>query len=100
MVGAQGHDGVTRTEYFRTEYEALQRAHQLLEDGDHHAALEEVEFAMDSPLEGGGFEPSVPVRDNVFRACARSTSDAARGTDGSNPAPSSGESVSRPQPPS
>jgi hypothetical protein len=28
---------VTRTEYFRTEYEALQRARQLLEDGDHHA---------------------------------------------------------------
>src|ERR1700731_1735521 len=49
-----------------------------------------------SPLEGGGFEPSVPrKRDNVFRACARSTSpsDAARGTEGSNPAPSSGESV-------
>jgi hypothetical protein len=37
MVGAQGHDGVTRTEYFRTEYEALQRARQLLQDGDHHA---------------------------------------------------------------
>jgi hypothetical protein len=28
---------VTRTEYFRTEYEALKRARQLLEDGDHHA---------------------------------------------------------------
>jgi hypothetical protein len=28
---------VTRTEYFRTEYEALNRARQLLEDGDHHA---------------------------------------------------------------
>ena len=27
---------VTRTEYFRTEYEALNRARQLLEDGDHH----------------------------------------------------------------
>ena len=57
--------------------------------------IEEVRFAPDSALEGGGFEPSVPrKRDNVFRACARSTSpsDAARGTEGSNPAPSSGES--------
>ena len=36
-TGAGGHEGVTRTEYFRTEYEALQRARQLLEDGDHHA---------------------------------------------------------------
>jgi hypothetical protein len=47
------------------------------------------------PAGGGGFEPSVPrKRDNVFRACARSTSpsDAARGTEGSNPAPSTGES--------
>jgi hypothetical protein len=36
-TGAGGHEGVTRTEYFRTEYEALQRARQLIEDGDHHA---------------------------------------------------------------
>ncbi|HWX31573.1 MAG TPA: hypothetical protein VNZ53_29590 [Steroidobacteraceae bacterium] len=36
-TGAGGHEEVTRTEYFRTEYEALQRARQLLEDGDHHA---------------------------------------------------------------
>jgi hypothetical protein len=36
-AGARGHEGVTRTEYFRTEYEALQRARQLIEDGDHHA---------------------------------------------------------------
>ena len=27
---------VRRTEYYRTEFEALQRARQLLEDGDHH----------------------------------------------------------------
>jgi len=33
---ARGHEGVRRTEYFRTEYEARNRAHQLLEDGDHH----------------------------------------------------------------
>jgi hypothetical protein len=29
--------GVTRTEFFSTEYEAHSRARQLLEDGDHHA---------------------------------------------------------------
>jgi hypothetical protein len=34
---ARGHEGVRRTEYFRTEYEARNRARQLLEDGDHHA---------------------------------------------------------------
>jgi hypothetical protein len=33
---ARGHEGVRRTEYFRTEYEARNRARQLLEDGDHH----------------------------------------------------------------
>jgi len=36
-AGARGHERVTRTEYFRTEYEALQRARQLLEEGDHNA---------------------------------------------------------------
>ena len=35
-AGTRSHQGVTRTEYFRTEYEALQRARQLLEE-DHHA---------------------------------------------------------------
>ena len=30
-------EGVTRTEYFRSEPEALNRARQLLEDGDHHS---------------------------------------------------------------
>ena len=34
---ARGHEGVRRTEYFRTESEARNRARQLLEDGDHHA---------------------------------------------------------------
>jgi len=34
---ARGHERVTRTEYFRTEDEARNRARQLLEDGDHHA---------------------------------------------------------------
>jgi hypothetical protein len=37
ISASRGHQGVTRTEYFRTEFEALQRARQLLEDGDHHA---------------------------------------------------------------
>jgi len=27
---------MTRTEYFRTEFEALKRARQLIEDGDRH----------------------------------------------------------------
>ena len=26
----------------------------------------QVRFALDSPLEGGGFEPSVPVEDSIF----------------------------------
>jgi len=30
-------EGVTRTEYFRTEFDALKRARHLLEAGDHHA---------------------------------------------------------------
>lgn len=29
-------EAVTRTEYYRTEFEALRRARELLEDGDHH----------------------------------------------------------------
>jgi hypothetical protein len=37
MAGSRGHERVKRTVYFRTEYEALQRARQLLNDGDHHA---------------------------------------------------------------
>jgi hypothetical protein len=59
-TGAGGHEGATRTEYFRTEYEALQRARQLLEDGDHHACLVVRQFRQrprgDSPAvkAGGG----------------------------------------------
>ena len=34
---AGGHEGVRRTEYFRTKSEARNRARQLLEDGDCHA---------------------------------------------------------------
>ena len=34
MAGSDGHEKVKRTEYFRTEYEALQRARQLLDGGD------------------------------------------------------------------
>lgn len=37
MAGSRGRERVKRTEYFRTEYEAPQRARQLLEDGDHNA---------------------------------------------------------------
>jgi ribonuclease HI len=29
-------DAIRRTEYYRTEFEALGRARELLEDGDHH----------------------------------------------------------------
>ena len=31
--------GVERIEYFRTEFEALKRARQLLESGDHHRVV-------------------------------------------------------------
>lgn len=31
------HEPVTQTEYFRTEHEALNRAHELLDSGVHHA---------------------------------------------------------------
>jgi hypothetical protein len=37
VSGARGHEAVRRTEYFRTEYGARNRARQLLEDGDHYA---------------------------------------------------------------
>src|SRR5215831_1920636 len=59
---------------------------------------------MDSPLEGDGFEPSVPgTKEPVFVAEGelRDRTGAAKkgcflcGTDGSNPAPSSRQSVSR-----
>jgi len=39
MAHAQGHQEVTRTEYFRTESEALQRARQLLDGGKHCVSL-------------------------------------------------------------
>jgi hypothetical protein len=57
------------------------------------------EFATDSPLEGDGFEPSVPVkREHGFREClldlTRLTTSA-RETDGSKPYPSASESVCR-----
>jgi hypothetical protein len=59
------------------------------------------QFAADSPLEGTGFEPSVPgTKEPVFVAEGelRNRTGAAKkgcflcGTDGSNPSPSSGES--------
>jgi hypothetical protein len=33
----RGHEGATRTEYFRGEREALRRARKLIENGDYHA---------------------------------------------------------------
>jgi hypothetical protein len=53
-----------------------------------------VRFALDSALEGAGFEPSVPLaasEGEVERAQARKTLSLT-GTEGSNPPPSSGES--------
>lgn len=39
-AAGRGAEGVTRTEYFRTELEALKRARRLVEDGDRHAVAE------------------------------------------------------------
>src|ERR1700747_1194645 len=61
-----------------------------------------IRFAPDSPLEGNGFEPSVPgTKEPVFVAEGelRDRTGAAKkgcflcGTDGSNPSPSSKESA-------
>ena len=54
-----------------------------------------VRFAPDIALEGAGFEPSVPLaasEGEVERAQARKTLSLLRGTEGSNPPPSTGES--------
>jgi hypothetical protein len=62
----------------------------------HPAPGEEVGFAADSPVEGAGFEPSVPrQKDNAFRdspqfgnsPSARKTGSFATSTTGSNPSP-------------
>ena len=74
----------------------------------YEAMIEEVRFAEDSPLEGGGFEPSVPrmrpiavSREDMslIRGLAGHSGSATpgkpfrkSGTDGSNPLSSSGES--------
>src|SRR3984893_3479743 len=54
-------------------------------------------FAIASPLEGGGFEPSVPHQIRSLFETARPVSHhgsiSRPGTDGSNPLPSSGEST-------
>ena len=34
-TGARGRERVQRTEYFHTEFEALRRARELIEDDDH-----------------------------------------------------------------
>src|ERR1700720_1489108 len=63
--------------------------------------IAEARFAADSPLEGDGFEPSVPHKKTTLFGCPRSVPQFAfrkknrlfrAGTDGSNPSPSSGES--------
>ena len=64
--------------------------------------IQEIEFAPDSPLEGDGFEPSVPRKRGDFFGRPRSiprnspsateTGSFAPGSDSSNPSPSSGES--------
>jgi hypothetical protein len=60
-------------------------------------AFGSVAEALDSLLEGDGFEPSVPVaREPVYIAEGELRGDRQknwRGTDGSNPSPSSGESA-------
>src|SRR5271168_4441087 len=63
------------------------------------SALRNQKFA-DSPLEGDGFEPSVPrkflwcpVRSHAIRLPQNKPASLATGTDGSNPSPSAGESV-------
>src|SRR2546421_5273270 len=70
--------------------------------GPFHASLPKTKFAADSPLEGDGFEPSVPgTKEPVFVAEGelRDRTGAAKkgcflcGTDGSNPSTSSGESA-------
>ena len=38
-TGAEGYGGVTRTEYFHTESEALNRARRLLDNGHHTVAV-------------------------------------------------------------
>jgi len=38
-LGVAGRASVRRTEYFGTEFEALNRARQLLNDGDHHSIV-------------------------------------------------------------
>jgi hypothetical protein len=59
-------------------------------------------FARDSPLEGDGFEPSVPHKKQAFLAApvrsrnspsTTKTGSFVPGTDGSNPSPSSRESM-------
>jgi hypothetical protein len=64
--------------------------------------IEELTFARDSPLEGDGFEPSVPHKKTTLFGCPRSVPQFAfrkknrlfrAGTAGSNPSPSCRESI-------
>ena len=67
-------------EYSKTETKnESSRIEQRNPDGHRRAPFPKVRFAMDSPLEGEGFEPSVPrqkdnaFRDSSFPTCARAT---------------------------
>jgi hypothetical protein len=62
--------------------------------------IQELRFALDSPLEGAGFEPLVPrKRDVNFRdsLVRNNLPSSARGTKGSNPLPSTRESPFEPR---
>ena len=39
VTAARDREAMQRTEYFSTEFEALRRARQLLEDRDHHGIV-------------------------------------------------------------
>jgi hypothetical protein len=62
-------------------------------DGHRWDSPPKIKFAPDSPLEGGGFEPSVPQQIRSLFETARPVSHhgliSRPGTDGSNPPPSS-----------
>src|SRR5580700_9834027 len=81
------------------------RAHPIRQSDLRHdppQAPQDRRSARDSPLEGDGFEPSVPHKETTIvghprsiprnSPSAKETGSFAPGTDGSNPPPSSGES--------
>ena len=79
----------------------VRSGYQRPSSGDRAERPDWEEFAPDSPLEGDGFEPSVPHKKQPFLAApvrsrnspsATKTGSFVPGTDGSNPSPSTGES--------